>query len=61
MLRAVAKSGGKAFLAMQSALNRRLDVVTSQRTEFNPEAAHLKTEMADLIAIVSQFEVLILF
>ncbi|CAL8130588.1 unnamed protein product [Orchesella dallaii] len=57
MLRAVAKSRGKAFLSLQSALTRRLGVVVQKRHDLKPAADRLLKEIETLIEMASKFEV----
>lgn len=57
MLRAVAKSGGQAFMSLKNAMERRLSEATEKMPELQPEAARLLKEMNQLIAIASKFEV----
>ncbi|ODN04886.1 putative acyl-CoA dehydrogenase AidB [Orchesella cincta] len=57
MLRAVAKSRGKAFLSLQSALTRRLGNVVEKRKDLQPACDRLLKEMETLIEMASKFEV----
>lgn len=57
MLRAVAKSGGKAFFALRENLNRRLEAVLKVKPELKPETERLVTETQDLIETARNFDV----